>query len=69
MSMRLVKKPEDPTQEAKEITKLAIGKPGGVDAETDKYDTVVRVFCLACASDISLKDPEVSSMVNSILLA
>ena len=31
-----------------QITKLAIGKPGGIDAETDKYDTSVVVHCREC---------------------
>ena len=57
MNNRLVRKPENPT-ETKEITKLAIGKPGGIDAEQDKYDSKVRVFCLACKIDeITLEDP------------
>ncbi len=57
MNIRLVRKPENPS-ETKEITKLAIGKPGGIDAEQDKYDSKVRVFCLACKIDeITLEDP------------
>jgi len=38
MNLKMVKKPEVPS-ESKEITKLAIGVPGGIDANTDKFDT------------------------------
>ena len=31
-----------------QITKLAIGKPGGIDADTDKYDTHATVCCSIC---------------------
>lgn len=69
MNIKMVRKPDDPA-ESKEITKLAIGKPGGVDPEQDKYDRVVKVSCLSCKIDeISLENPEVLSIVNSILLA
>jgi hypothetical protein len=30
------------------VTKLAIGKPGGVDPETDRFDTSVTVYCNKC---------------------
>ena len=40
-----VEKDEDGKPAAEKITKLAIGKPGGIDADTDKYDTTVTVFC------------------------
>lgn len=69
MNIKMVRKPDDPA-ESKEITKLAIGKPGGVDPEQDKYDRVVKVSCLSCKIDeISLENPEVLLIVNSILLA
>jgi hypothetical protein len=38
MNIKQVRKPEKP-DEVKEVTKLAIGLPGGIDAETDKYET------------------------------
>lgn len=40
----MVKK-EEVAGEQKEITKLAIGKPGGIDLEADKYDTIPTVIC------------------------
>jgi hypothetical protein len=46
VNLKLVKKVFD--HKDKEITKLAIGKPGGIDAETDMYDTQARVFCIPC---------------------
>ena len=33
---------------AQKVTKLAIGKPGGIDAETDKYDTNASCHCRKC---------------------
>lgn len=51
------------------VTKLAIGKPGGIDADTDKYDTSVTVGCKLCDAELPLSHPEVASMVDSILLA
>lgn len=51
-----------------QVTKLAIGLPGGVDAETDKYETAVFVHCRACQSDIPLANARVASLVDSVLL-
>jgi len=47
MNIRMVPKPKDDNKLV-QVTKLAIGKPGGIDAEQDKYDTVVSVYCHAC---------------------
>jgi hypothetical protein len=47
MNIKKVRKPILPSEKT-EVTKLAIGIPGGIDAETDKYDTKSSVFCLAC---------------------
>ena len=41
-NIKMIKKPEVEGQQ-KEITKLAIGKPGGIDLEADRYDTVTAV--------------------------
>ena len=41
-----VEKDEDGKPAPEKITKLAIGKPGGIDADTDKYDTTVTVVCM-----------------------
>ena len=46
MNIRKVKKQD--INEPTKVTKLAIGKPGGIDADTDNYDTVVHVFCHSC---------------------
>jgi hypothetical protein len=43
----MVLKEKDPAkQKPVQITKLAIGKPGGVDPDVDDYDTIVTVKCL-----------------------
>ena len=52
-----------------QITKLAIGKPGGIDADTDKYDTTVTVCCKLCQIELPLSHPAVASTVDSVLLA
>ena len=59
---------EDDKKKQQEITKLAIGKPGGVDAETDRYDTLVALKCLACNIELDRTAPHIASMVDSILL-
>ena len=51
------------------MTKVAIGKPGGIDAETDKYNTEVKVYCHACAKYLDHTNPQVAPLVDSILLA
>ena len=50
MNLRLTPKAldENGEQAPQNITKLAIGKPGGIDAEQDKYDQHVTVFCKNC---------------------
>ena len=60
---------EGEDQAAQNVTKLAIGKPGGIDADTDKYDTTATVCCKLCQADLPLTHPKVASMVDSILLA
>ena len=60
---------EDGQAAAQKVTKLAIGKPGGIDADTDKFDTTCTVSCYACQKELPLTNPKVASMVDSILLA
>ena len=68
MNIKKVRK-EEIVGEKKEITKLAIGKPGGIDAEQDKYDTSVGVYCYKCAKFLDHRVPKIASIVDSILLA
>ena len=51
------------------ITKLAIGKPGGVDPDVDEYDTVVAVKCQACNKALDHRSPVLSGLVDSVLLS
>lgn len=51
------------------MTKVAIGKPGGFDAETDKYDHVITVFCMCCNKDFTLEDPKVKATADSVMQA
>lgn len=53
----------------KVITKLAIGLPGGVDAEADKWETTATAHCLPCKHEFSKEDSQVASMVQSVMLA
>ena len=66
--VRIFKTPK-PDTEQKKVTKLAIGLPGGIDADTDKFETSVKVYCHACDCFIDHTIPEVASIVDSILLA
>lgn len=54
--------------ESVKVSKIAIGKPGGIDAETDKYDTVVSVYCHVCKNYFDPTHPKISATVDSILL-
>ena len=38
LNIKMVLKPPSERQKASDITKVAIGKPGGVDMEQDKYN-------------------------------
>jgi uncharacterized UBP type Zn finger protein len=77
MNLKLIPKAVDQSSgqlKPQQVTKLAIGKPGGVDAETDKYDTHVVVRCRACINagllgELPLDHPRVASLVDSVLLA
>ena len=74
MNIKMVPKAEpkeEGGQEKKpqEITKLAIGKPGGIDAETDKYETIVSVIDKESGNEIDRTHPKVASLVDSVLLA
>jgi hypothetical protein len=56
MNIKMVKKDVEKSasgQKKEEITRLAIGKPGGVDAEADKWDTHVKAFCMKCKVEFS----------------
>lgn len=72
MNLKLTPKAESEDKDAKsveKVTKLAIGKPGGIDAETDKYDTNVVVYCNFCDAPLPMDNPKVASLVDSVLLA
>jgi len=65
----MTRKQVDPNEKPQEITKLAIGKPGGVDAEQDKFDTNTRVYCIPCNKTFDSANEKVGAMVTSILIA
>ena len=48
---------------------MAIGKPGGIDAEKDKYDTIVSLKCLKCNIIMNHTDERIAPFINSILIA
>ena len=39
---------EDKNNEPKQITKLAIGKPGGADFSGEEWEQILEVKCLIC---------------------
>jgi hypothetical protein len=51
------------------VSKLAIGKPGGIDPESDKYDTIVQVYCHICKKVLDHTNPAILPLINSVLLA
>lgn len=62
-------KKADESDKPQEITKLAIGKPGGVDAEADKWDTSAKVYCVPCKKEFSNANDKVASMIKSVMMA
>jgi len=69
LNIKLIPKVKDENKEPQKITKLAIGMPGGVDLETDNYDTEVVLKCLQCSSVLDHRQNIVAGLVDSILLA
>lgn len=67
--MNITMTPKKEGGQPEQVTKLAIGKPGGIDADTDKYDTDASVFCRACDKNLDMTNPQVASLVDSILLS
>jgi ubiquitin carboxyl-terminal hydrolase 5/13 len=70
LNIKLIEKQKDPEtkKEQQAVTKLAIGKPGGIDADTDDYDTVVALKCVACNIELDRTEPQIASLIDSILL-
>lgn len=64
-----IRKVPTESKELTKVTKLAIGKPGGVDAEADKYDTKCGVFCYNCNVNLDPEHAKIKPLVDSILLA
>ena len=64
-----IKKIPRKDKELTKVTKVAIGKPGGIDADTDNYDTEVKVFCYACNMKLDESHEKIKPLVDSILLA
>jgi ubiquitin carboxyl-terminal hydrolase 5/13 len=66
--VRIFKTPKKVDEPVK-VTKLAIGKPGGIDPETDNFETSVKVYCHSCKAYLDHSNEKISPMVDSILLA
>jgi len=69
MNIKMTRKPLLEEDRCVRITKLAIGMPGGIDAEQDRYETKVTVFCHACNQELPTSNEKVKNMVSSILQA
>ena len=67
--LQIFKTPKKVEGEPVKVTKLAIGKPGGIDPEQDRFETAVKVWCHACQTHLDYTHPKISSMVDSVLLA
>ena len=57
--LKIRKVPKAKEGEPTKVTKLAIGKPGGIDPEVDKYDVVVSVFCFSCNAYLDHTNPAI----------
>jgi ubiquitin carboxyl-terminal hydrolase 5/13 len=68
MNIKMVEK-EKGEKKPVQITKLAIGKPGGIDPDVDDYDTIVTVKCLNCNKELDNRQPMLAGLVDSVLLS
>jgi ubiquitin carboxyl-terminal hydrolase 5/13 len=69
MNVKMTEKVLIGNEKPKEVTKLAIGKPGGVDAEADRWDTNASVFCTACKVTFLNENDKVANIIKSVMLA
>ena len=69
MNIKLVLKENDPANKPVHMSKLAIGKPSGVDPDVDDYDTIVTVKCLQCNKELDHRQPILAGLVDSVLLS
>jgi len=51
------------------VNKIAIGKPGGIDSETDKWDTTIKLYCYTCNGYLDHENEKIKPIVDSLLLA
>jgi len=58
----------EPTSAPQKITKIAIGKEGGIDFVPDHYQTITKLFCFACNSEIG-SNKEIETLSNALLSA
>ena len=69
MNIKMIPKEKQEGQKPAQITKLAIGKPGGVDPDVDDFDTIVTVKCFACNKALDNRSPVLAGLVDSVLLS
>jgi len=65
----MILKEKEHSDKPAQITKLAIGKPGGIDPEVDDYETVIQLKCHACNKQLDHTNQIVSGLVDSVLLS
>ena len=51
------------------ITKLAVGKEGGIDHAPEEYEVITRVYCYACQQELDKSNPMLAPLVGSIIAA
>jgi ubiquitin carboxyl-terminal hydrolase 5/13 len=59
------KKPEDIKPEQKEITKIAIGKPGGIDFSDEEWELWTELRCLECNKNVD--GAQYKGIIDSII--
>lgn len=51
------------------VSKIAIGKSGGIDCEADRYETQITVYCHSCNAFLDKTNQKIANMVDSVLIA
>ncbi|EGR32448.1 ubiquitin, putative [Ichthyophthirius multifiliis] len=64
LNIKMVEKPKSESEKQPEITKLAIGKPGGAQLEETEYNIFYQLKCLICKKD--LDNEQLHGLINSI---
>ena len=68
LSIQKICKNPTATFDPVKITKLAIGKPGGIDFQAEEYETITKLICLQCNKEVKPSN-DTQQLVTQILNA